>query len=177
MLMDTRSAGRDGVTRGRRPETTTARGGNGLQPMERALLLQASPIMAGATTAQLLRLAAAAREVPLRPGTALVSEGDDPAIYLVVRGTLTMEPVGALPVVVQPGDAIGLYETLADLRAETPVVVSEAGAALRIDGPDLFDVLSGDSELLQALFGAFLRAGPAGQAVGSAVSPDRLFAV
>jgi hypothetical protein len=35
---------------------------DGLQPMERALLLQASPLTAGATSAQVMRLAMIARE-------------------------------------------------------------------------------------------------------------------
>ena len=128
-----------------------------LQPMERALLLRASPVMTGATSGQLLRLAMIAGEVPLRPDTVLAREGDDPAVYIVVRGALRLAAPGAAPQVARPGDAVGFYETLADVRVEAQVIVAEAGVALRIDGRDLFDLLATDVELLQGLFGAFLR--------------------
>ena len=168
MLIDAQGrSGWKGVVHGRLPEASTRRTADGLQPMERVLLLQRSPLMAGATSGQLLRLAAIAREVPLVPGTALVRETDDPAIYVVVRGALSVEaPVGA-PLVVQPGDAVGVYETLADVRAEATVVVSEAGTALRIDGRDLFDLLADHVDLLQGLFSALLRSGSPALAVES----------
>jgi CRP-like cAMP-binding protein len=176
MLVDSGSASRTGLIRGRRPEGATMRGAS-LQPMERALVLHASPMMQGTTSAQLLRVAAATREVPLRAGTTLVREGDDPAIYLVVRGELRVEPPDAPPIVVQPGDAVGVYETLADLRAEAPVTVSEEGSALRIAGPDLFEVLADDVELLQGFFSAFRNTGADTAAVESGPSSQRLFAV
>jgi CRP-like cAMP-binding protein len=128
--------------------------------------------MAGATSGQLLRLAAIAREVPLMPATALVRESDDPAIYVVVRGALSVEAPGAAPLAVQPGDAVGIYETLADVRAEADVMVSEAGTALRLDGRDLFDLLADHVDLLQGLFSALLRSVPAAPAVESARSLD-----
>ena len=143
--------------------------------MERVLLLKGNPLMAGATSGQLLRLAAIAREVPLVPGTALVRESDDLAIYVVVRGALSVEAPGAAPLAVQPGDAVGIYETLADVRAEATVMVSEAGTALRIDGRDLFDLLAAHVDLLQGLFGALLRSGQAGPAVESAGSHNGIW--
>ena len=147
-----------GVVHGRLPEASTRGAADGLQPMER-VLLQGSPLMAGATSGQLLRLAAIAREVPLVPGTALFRESDDRAIYVVVRGALSVEAPGAAPLAVQPGDAVGVYETLADVRAEATVMVLEAGTALRIDGRDLFDPLADRVDLLQGLFSALLHSG------------------
>jgi CRP-like cAMP-binding protein len=173
MLLDRRGgAGWKGVTRGRTPQPVRRRTEDRLQPMERVLLLQASPLMAGATSAQLLRLAAIARQVPLLPGTSLVREGDEAAIHIVIGGALSVEARGLPPLVAQPGDAVGLYETLADAHAEATVSVAEAGSALRIGGRDLFDLLADHVDLLQGLFSAILRSEPAAPAVESARSLD-----
>ena len=173
MLIDAQGgAGWKGVVHGRLPGAVT-RGGDPLLPMERALLLQANPLFAGATSAQLMRLAAIAREAPLTPGTVLVRASDDLAIYLVVRGALSIETPAAAQVPVHPGDAVGIYETLADVRAGATVMVAGAGTALRIDGRDLFDLLSDHVDLLRGMFGALLRSERAEPAVESARFPQR----
>jgi CRP-like cAMP-binding protein len=173
MLLDRRGGARwKGVTRGRIPQPIRRRTGDGLQPMERVLLLQANPLLAGATSGQLLRLAAIARDVPLVPGTTLVREGDEAAIHIVVSGSLSVEAPGAAPLAVLPGDAVGIYETLADAHAEATVSVAEAGSALRIGGRELFDLLADHVDLLQGLFSALLRSEPAARAVESARSLD-----
>ena len=94
-----------------------------------------------------------------------------------MRGALRVEVPGAAPLAAQPGDAVGLYETLADVHAGATVVVSEAGTALRIDGRDLFDLLADHVDLLQGLFSALLRRNRAGSAVESAGFPQRHLAV
>jgi CRP-like cAMP-binding protein len=111
------------------------------------------------------------------PGTALVRESDDLAIYIVVRGGLIVEAPGGAPVAVQPGDAIGIYETLADEPAESTVRVAQGGVAMRIDGRDLFDLLADHVDLLQGLFSALLRSGQASPAVESADSTRRQMVV
>ena len=177
MLIEARGGtGWKGVVRGRLPDTGVRGTADVLQPMERVLLLQGNPLLAGATSGHLLRLAAIAREVPLVPGTALVRDSDDLAAYLVVRGALRIEVPGTAPVTAQPGDAVGLYETLADVHAGATVVVSEAGTALRIDGRDLFDLLAADVELLQGLFGVFFGR-DANRFVLESASPVPLFVV
>jgi ATP/ADP translocase/HEAT repeat protein/CRP-like cAMP-binding protein len=158
----------NGVTRGVMPDVVPQHSADGLQPMERALLLQASPLTAGATSAQVMRLAMIAQEVPLVLGAVVVRETDDPAIYLVVSGALRVEVPGAEPLTARTGDAVGLYETLADMRFESQVTVAEAGVALRIDDRDLFDVLAADVELLQGLFRALLTVESRARAVESA---------
>jgi CRP-like cAMP-binding protein len=106
-------------------------------------------------------------------GTALVRESDDPAIYVVVRGALSVEAPGAAPLAVQPGDAVGIYETLADVRAEATVMVSEVGTALCLDGRDLFDLLADHIDLLQGLFSALLRSRLPAPAVDSVPSLEQ----
>ncbi|MBI3049463.1 MAG: hypothetical protein HYY76_14245 [Acidobacteria bacterium] len=180
MVMDTR--GRvpwHGVTAGVLPGAATQLAEKGLRPMERALLLQASPLLGGATGGQLLRLATIAAEVPLDPGAVVAREGDDPAIWIVVRGELRLEAPGAAggpPLLASPGDAIGLYETLANLPIEVRAVVSVPGVALHLGGPDLFDLLATDVELLQGLF-AVLLGRDAGASIVESASPSPLLTV
>ena len=158
----------NGVTRGMMPDVIPQYSADGLQPMERALLLQASPLTAGATSAQVMRLAMIAQETRLAPGAVVARAHDDPAIYLVVSGALRIELPGAEPQVARTGDAVGLYETLTDTRFESAITVAEAGVALRIDDRDLFDVLAADVELLQGLFRALLAVESRARAVESA---------
>jgi CRP-like cAMP-binding protein len=150
----------------------------GLSTLERALLLQTSPLLGGATSAQLLRLAMVAVEERLTPETLIAREGEDPAIHIVVRGELRLDAPGPPdgPPIARPGDAIGLYETLADLPMETRAIVQEAGIALRLDGGALFDLLATDVELLQGLFAVLLGHDHGVSNVESSVSPP-LFAV
>jgi hypothetical protein len=146
---------------GRIPEGIVQSAGNSLQPVECAVLLQDNPLLARATSEQLLRLAAIARQVSLTPGTTLVQEGDEPAIYIVLSGELALEPSETAPLALRPGDAVGFFETLAGLRADATIRVVRAGTALRIDGRELFDLLSDHVDLLQGLFSALLHAEPA----------------
>ena len=146
------------VAPGRIPDAAPLwRSGERLLPMERALLLHGSALASDATTGQLLRLASVAREAPLIPGAVLVRPGDDPAIYFIVSGRVIVEAPGAAPVTAGPGDTIGFHETIADIRPDAAVTVSEAGGALRVDGRELFELLADHIELLQRLFGAMLR--------------------
>jgi len=58
--------------------------GDGLQPVDRLLLLQASPLFAHATAAQLWRLSAIARPVPLIMDKEPLMKGGEPAILIVL---------------------------------------------------------------------------------------------
>jgi hypothetical protein len=120
-----------------------------------------------------MRLAMIATEAPIAAGAVLANAGDDPAIYLVVLGSVALEVGGSAPVVAGPGDAVGLFETLTDVRAAGRIVGRTPGLALRIDGHELFDLLATDVELLQGLFGALLRFDAPAAAVQSA-APLRL---
>jgi len=168
-----------GVTGGVLPGAAVARA-EGLSAMERALLLRASPLLAGVTSGQLLRLAMVAVEEPLVPGAVIAREGDDPAIRIVLRGEVELDvptAPGGSSLVARPGDAIGLYETLADLPIDARATVSEAGIALRTDGRDLFDLLAMDVDLLQGLFAVLLRRDAGVSGVESAIPAPRVIAV
>jgi len=106
------------------------------------------------------------------PGTAIVRESDEAAMHIVVSGALRIEARGLPPEVARPGDTVGMYEVLADGRAAATVTPVEAGAALRIEARDLFDLMSDHLDLLQSLFAALLRSTPPELAVESASSFD-----
>jgi CRP-like cAMP-binding protein len=133
-----------------------------LQPMERALLLQGGALLSGAARPHVLQLADITREVPLDVGAVLSREGER-AVYLVLSGAVTVETPDGARLVAGPGDAVGLLEALTDRRLEATITVSDAGAALRLDRRDLFDLLADHAELLQALVGGILRQLPPAQ--------------
>jgi AAA family ATP:ADP antiporter len=159
MLLDRR--GREALMpamRGDLPPEIKRLAADGLQQIERVLLLQSSPLLQHATGEQLLRLAAIAREVPLTEGTVLFGESDSPAIYGLLTGELIVEIPGQPAATLDEGDVVGLYETLAGAPAGVKVTVTRTGSALRISRDELFDLLADNIDLLQGLFGALARA-------------------
>ena len=145
------------VMRGDLPPEIKRLAANGLQRIERVLLLQSSPFLQHATGEQLLRLAAIAREVPLVEGTALFGESESAAIYGVLSGELKVEIPDQPPTTLDQGDLVGLYETLAAVPVRVKVTVTRSGSALRIGREELFDLLADNIDLLQGLFSAVAR--------------------
>jgi ATP:ADP antiporter, AAA family len=155
---DTGSAWR-GVLRGVVAHPEVARLEDGLQAVEKILLVEEIPVFARASAADIQALALAARETRLTEGATLVTEGDVPAIYLIVSGEIALEPLsGGQPLSAGPGDSFGVYETLSGSETTAwRVHVTRGGLALRVDREVLFDVLADRIELLQAMFSAVLR--------------------
>jgi len=145
------------VMHGELPAEISRMATDGLQPIERVLLLQGSPLLQHATGEQLLRLATIAREVPLTDGTVLFGESENPAIYAPITGELLVEAPGEAPMSLHPGDIVGIYETLAAVPAGVKVTVAKSGTALRIERRELFSLLADNIDLLQGLFSALLR--------------------
>jgi len=145
-----------------RPRARPADGGpstDPLQPVEKILLMQEVPVFARASAADVSALAAIGREVRAAAGDTLFTDGDAPALYLMVAGELALEPLAAgTPLTAGPGDTVGVYETLSG--AETNgwrAHVTRDVVALRIDREALFDLLAEHIGLLQAMFSAVLR--------------------
>ena len=132
---------------------------DGLQPIEKVLVLEEMPVFSRASSEQLAAIALITREVKIGEGDVLFREADAPAIYIVLEGELSLEPMkGGTPVHAGPGDAIGVYETLGGLDATGwRGHVTKAGVVLRLDREALFDLLSDQIDLLQGLFGALQR--------------------
>ena len=83
-----------------RPGRTTA---GPLHAVDKVLLLGQHPLFAKATAAQLVDLAAIARELPFVAGQRLFGAEDPPAIYHIVSGALRLDADGAEPVAAGPG--------------------------------------------------------------------------
>jgi len=160
MLLDARGRAAVDVVPGELPDAIRRRGGDPLQPTDALLLLQACPLLAGATPAQLMRVATLARQATLVPGVPVVRESDEAAIHIVVSGALLVDRRGQPPAAAHPGDAVGMYDTLARGHAAATVTAATAGTALRITGRDLFDTLADDVDLLERLLGACVGSAP-----------------
>ena len=146
------------VVRGTLTHTTTVRPEDGLQPVERILIVQEIPLLAHAPAAQIGALAGIACDAPLVPGERLVKDGDPPAIFRIISGEVALEAiVGGTPATAGPGDTIGVYDTLAGVESTSVRVhVTAGGLAVRIDREPLFDQITDHIELLQSLASALI---------------------
>ncbi len=136
--------------------SAAARAGDGLQLVEKGLVLAEMRIFSRVSPEQLAALAAITREVRLTVDAVIVNAGDPPAIHVVMAGEIAVEPFdGGAILTAVAGDCTGVYETLGG-RAQTGWRgrVSREGLALRIDREALFDLLADQIDLLQAFFTA-----------------------
>jgi AAA family ATP:ADP antiporter len=133
--------------------------GDGLQPIEKVLILEEMPVFSRASGEQLAALAGITREVKLTEGEVLFGAGDAPAIHIVLEGELALEPMGGgEPLSAGPGDATGVYETLGGLTSTAwRGHVVRGGLALKVEREALFDLLADQIDLLQGLFSALQR--------------------
>jgi CRP-like cAMP-binding protein len=131
-----------------------------MPPLEKVILLKQVPVLAHATTNQLLSLAGIMREVPLTDGAVLFADTDAPAIYHVLSGEIRLDAGAGEPIAAGPGATIGVPETLAGVPSGRRATVTRQGHALRVDRDELFDVLADSIDLLQGLFGELLGGGP-----------------
>ncbi len=130
----------------------------GLQPVDRVLMLQASPLLSQATAAQLLRLAACARPLTLKAGTDPLAGISEPSMLIVLTGTVTVTTTSGRVSTADSGDVIGMYQTLSGKPLPATLVAATNGTALRFNRPDVFDVLADETALLQAIFAGLLHA-------------------
>jgi AAA family ATP:ADP antiporter len=132
---------------------------DGLQAIERVLIIEELPLFSSAAADQLAAVAGITRQVKLTEGDVSFREGDAPAITLVLDGELSLEPMaGGTPLAAGAGDVVGLYETLGGLAATGwRGHVTRGGLALRIERDALFDLLADQIDLLQGLFSGIRR--------------------
>ena len=140
-----------------------------LSRMQKVLALQTIPLFAKVSGTEMLYLAAIAKQIPLEDGAVLADETGPFGLGIVLSGGLALTSPDRPEPVAQagPGDAIGAYETLAELASGTQVeklqlTVTAAGSALQIEREELFDLLGQRPDLLQQIFAAiFDRRAPA----------------
>jgi hypothetical protein len=146
------------VVRGTLEHAGSIRPADGLQPIERILVVEEMPIFSRASSAQVSGIAAIGCDAPLKAGDVLVKDGDPPAIFIVITGEIALEPIaGGPPLTAGPGDMIGVYDTLGGAESTSVRVhVTDSGLALRIDREPLFDLITDHIELLQSLGSALI---------------------
>jgi CRP-like cAMP-binding protein len=129
-----------------------------LTSIEKVIALQPIPIFSRASADHLIRLAAIARQLPLTAAGSLFSEGDRPAIYVVLGGRLALDPPGGgESIFAGLGDIVGVYETLSGAEMGWRARTLEPGTVLRLDHDELLDLLADNVDLLQGVFSALLR--------------------
>ncbi|MSO48574.1 MAG: cyclic nucleotide-binding domain-containing protein [Acidobacteria bacterium] len=143
------------LVRGQRPSREGAATGE-LGAVDRLLVLQSSPLLAHATTAQLWSLSQIARQVTLAAGAEPVKSDTGPSMLFVLTGTLRVDQGGA-SAMAAAGDVIGVHETLAGTRIEATVTVVEPATLLKLDRDELFELLADHTDLLQGLFSKLVR--------------------
>ncbi len=129
----------------------------GLQPVDRVLLLQASPLLSHATAEQLLGMAVIARQVPLAIGKDPMGVGTS-SMLIVLDGSLRIERKGGQVETADSGDVVGIYETLGGVPFAATVTVTSPGVALKLERSEVFDLLANHTDLLQGIFSGMLRA-------------------
>ena len=130
---------------------------DGIQAVELVLLLQTSPLLARATSAQLVTLANIARPIALKPGADPLV-GLEPSILVVLTGSVRVERDGHAVETADAGDIVGIAETLGGMPFTSRAEVVTEGRGLRFGRAELFDVLADNIELLQGIFSGLLRA-------------------
>ena len=131
---------------------------DGLQALDGLILLQSSPLLQRATSAELVRLAGVARVVPLAEGSVLFKPGDGAAIHAVLTGQITVAAEGTSGDVAEGGDVVGMYEALSGRFMTSQGTIAATGGALRIDRGDLFELMADNIPLLQGIFSGLLHA-------------------
>ena len=141
------------------PPDLKARAADELQPVDRLLLLQSSPLLAHATAAQLWRLSAIARPVTLAVDSEPIARGGEAAILIILGGSVSVTSPDGKTAVATAGDVIGAYETLGGTAFEAALTVTAAATALRLERDSLFELLADHTDLLQGVFSILLRRG------------------
>jgi ATP:ADP antiporter, AAA family len=133
-----------------------------LKPIEKILIFENVPVFEEIGPHEMGHLVSIAHEVPLDEGATLFTASDPPAVWVVLAGRISLESAaGEPPVIIEAGDVVGVYATLAGAGSGRRAVVVSAGRSLRLEREELFELLGQRPELLQQLFGALFRARPA----------------
>jgi ATP/ADP translocase/CRP-like cAMP-binding protein/HEAT repeat protein len=128
----------------------------GLLPVDRVLLLQASPLLSRATGAQLLRMASLARPVTFKSGTDPFAGQGEPGLLVALTGELRVRAENGDQHTAGPGDVLGFVETLGGVPMAAQVTAASDGTALRFNRSDIFDLLADETPLLQQIFSGLL---------------------
>ena len=160
MLLETRCAPAwRAVVHGELSPELQRRVADGVQALDGLLLLQASPLLQRATSAELVRLAEAARVVPLTPGATLFKPGDVASIHAVLTGQVAISTTDGTAIdSADSGDVLGMYEALSGRYMTSTGTIAAPGTALRIDRTELFELMADNLPVLQGIFSGLVHA-------------------
>ena len=113
-----------------------------LNPVEKMLHLRTLDLFEGLTTRQLAELAGVVREVAVRGGEAIVTEGDfDDSMYFIVDGRVSIIRGGQPVAELAARDFFGEMAVFdGETRSATATALGDA-RLLRLSRNDLFDVM------------------------------------
>jgi hypothetical protein len=129
-------------------------GSESMDDIEKVFLLQRVDVFREVRSDHLALLAGVAQEVDAAAGTVLLREQDIPdALYVVVRGEVTLRVVGGHTVTVNDGAGFGALGLIGERPAMLTATVPGPGSVrlLRITRPALADLLVDAPELAVAL--------------------------
>jgi CRP-like cAMP-binding protein len=147
------------VSRGELTPEMKRKVNTGLQPVDRGLLLHASPFLSRATGAQLLRFAGLARPVSFKAGSTPFAGYAEPGMLALVSGVVEVRSTDGRTERAGQGDMIGVIETLGGLPLDGTITAVSEGTALRFNRSDLFDLFADDTTLVQGIASGLLAAG------------------
>ncbi len=146
------------VFRGKESSAHAAAEKGNLKPIDKVVALESVPLFVSISAGEMVSLATIADEALLAPGAVLFGAADEPALYVLLSGEISLEsPLGEPPLIAGPNDAVAVYETLAGIPLGRSARVTRKGTALRIGREELFDLLGQRPALLQQLFSALFR--------------------
>lgn len=131
-----------------------------LAGIEVVVFLQSADLFAYCKAEDILRIARISHERAVAPGEQVYQPNDAAdALYCVVRGEVELEADGHDPRRVGPLGAFGVSELLSGRLRRTRATARAESLLLVIEAEDFFDLLSGNTEIVKALFRKMLHDG------------------
>ena len=129
-----------------------------IDPITKATLLETLPVFSQVSRQEMLALTGIASEANAVAGAQIFTEKDPPALHLLISGSVSLESTeDESAVSAGPGDAVGLYQTMAGIPLVLRGRCLEDTRFLRVDREDLLDLLMQRPDLQRQLLGSLFR--------------------
>jgi len=139
-------------------ETAQRRGGDSMDVIGKAFLLQKVDLLEGARSAHLGLLASIAEEVEAETGEVLVRAGEpNDALYVIVRGSVELSGVADQTLTVGDGTAFGTWSLIDSAPSVVGARALEPTRVLRITRGNFQELLSDHPELATGMLQALAR--------------------
>lgn len=133
-------------------------GGDSMDVIGKAFLLQKVDLLEGARSAHIGLLASIAEEVEAEPGEVLVRAGEpNDALYVIVRGSVELSGVGNQTLTAGDGTAFGTWSLIDSAPSVVGARALEPTRVLRITRGDFQELLSDHPELATGMLQALAR--------------------